>query len=163
MSAVVMVDVQNDFISGSLDVRKCPASQNGEEIIDPINNLLNTVQFEAIFYSLDWHPIDHVSFIENVHNRPVHESSPVTADNAKVFDTIIFDGDPPIVQRLWPKHCVQNSWGAELHKNLKVNSHKFYRGIDKTCSTFENCCFGPSWQSWILIKKILTFCSYRQC
>ncbi len=23
-------------------------------------------------------------------------------------------------QTLWPRHCVQESWGAELHKDLKV-------------------------------------------
>lgn len=23
-------------------------------------------------------------------------------------------------QRMWPRHCVQDSWGAELHKDLKV-------------------------------------------
>ncbi|XP_045472209.1 nicotinamidase [Harmonia axyridis] len=139
VSAIVVVDVQNDFISGSLDVRKCPASQNGEEIVDPINNLLEKIQFEAIFYSLDWHPIDHVSFIENVHSRPIHESSPISADNAKVFDTVIFDGDPPIKQRLWPKHCVQNSWGAELHNNLKVaeNAIKIYKGTNPDIDSYS--------------------------
>ena len=25
-------------------------------------------------------------------------------------------------QTLWPRHCVQESWGAELHKDLKVRA-----------------------------------------
>jgi nicotinamidase-related amidase len=44
----------------------------------------------------------------------------VTADNAQVYDTVTFAGPPPMKQRLWPRHCVQDSWGAELHKELKV-------------------------------------------
>lgn len=23
-------------------------------------------------------------------------------------------------QRLWPRHCVQDTWGSEIHKDLKV-------------------------------------------
>lgn len=32
VSALVVVDVQNDFISGSLSISGCPAKQNGEEV-----------------------------------------------------------------------------------------------------------------------------------
>lgn len=28
-------------------------------------------------------------------------------------------------QRMWPRHCVQDSWGAELHKDLKVVQSHF--------------------------------------
>ena len=31
-SAFVIVDVQNDFISGSLAIINCPAGQNGEDV-----------------------------------------------------------------------------------------------------------------------------------
>ncbi|KAL3282963.1 hypothetical protein HHI36_006121 [Cryptolaemus montrouzieri] len=139
VSALVLVDVQNDFISGTLDVRNCPAGHNGEEIIKPINRLLDSVRFDAVFYSLDWHPIDHVSFIDNVLHRPLHESSPVAANEAKVFDTVVFDGDPPMYQKLWPKHCVQNSWGAELHKDLKVaeDGIKIYKGTNPEVDSYS--------------------------
>ena len=42
-SALVVVDVQNDFISGSLAIKNCPAGQNGEEVVPPINTLLGMV------------------------------------------------------------------------------------------------------------------------
>lgn len=45
----------------------------------------------------------------------------MNADNAAVYDTVIFAGPPPMKQRLWPRHCVQDTWGSELHKDLKVN------------------------------------------
>ena len=32
VSAIIVVDVQNDFISGSLAISNCPAGQNGEEV-----------------------------------------------------------------------------------------------------------------------------------
>lgn len=47
-------------------------------MIEPINRLLETVNFDAVFYSLDWHPSDHVSFIDNLPQRAVHPSSPVS-------------------------------------------------------------------------------------
>jgi nicotinamidase-related amidase len=48
----------------------------------------------------------------------------VSAEEAKTYDTVIFEGPPPMKQRLWPRHCVQDSWGAELHKDLKVSALK---------------------------------------
>jgi len=44
----------------------------------------------------------------------------VSAEEAKTYDTVIFEGPPLMKQRLWPRHCVQDSWGAELHKDLKA-------------------------------------------
>lgn len=75
MSAFLVIDVQNDFISGSLNISKCAAQQNGLDVIEPINRLLDTVDFDAVFYSYDWHPADHVSFIDNLPNRKLHPSS----------------------------------------------------------------------------------------
>jgi hypothetical protein len=48
------------------------------QVVEPINKLLETVEFDAVFYSLDWHPSDHVSFIDNLAQRKVHSSSPVS-------------------------------------------------------------------------------------
>ena len=36
------------------------------------------MDFDAVFYSLDWHPSDHVSFIDNIKQRPIHPTSPVS-------------------------------------------------------------------------------------
>ena len=41
-SAIVIVDVQNDFISGSLAIKNCPAQQNGEDVR---NCLINLIKF----------------------------------------------------------------------------------------------------------------------
>ena len=38
------------------------------------------------------------------------------------MDVVVFEGPPKTEQVLWPTHCVQESWGAEMHKDLKVIS-----------------------------------------
>ena len=42
------------------------------------------------------------------------------ATKAHTSDTVVFAGPPVTEQVLWPRHCVQESWGAEFHKDLKV-------------------------------------------
>lgn len=56
---------------------ECPAKQEGSEVVPVINKLIDTVPFDVIAYTLDWHPDDHCSFIENVHNRQLSKQSPV--------------------------------------------------------------------------------------
>ncbi|PNF27305.1 Nicotinamidase [Cryptotermes secundus] len=139
VSVFLVVDVQNDFISGTLNISQCSARQNGAEVVEPINKLLETVKFDTVFYSLDWHPSDHVSFIDNLPQRKVHSSSPVSAEEARTYDTVIFEGPPLMKQRLWPRHCVQDSWGAELHKDLKIvdNSIKIYKGTNPEVDSYS--------------------------
>ena len=76
-SAIIIVDVQNDFISGSLAISKCAARENGEDVVGPINRMLDTVPFHLHCYSLDWHPSDHISFIDNVKMRKLSPDSKV--------------------------------------------------------------------------------------
>ena len=39
------MDVQNDFISGTMAVCECPAGQDGEAVVPCINKLLDTVKY----------------------------------------------------------------------------------------------------------------------
>ncbi|XP_034194334.1 nicotinamide amidase [Osmia lignaria lignaria] len=138
-SAFLIVDVQNDFITGSLNIKQCAAQHDGSEVIEPTNRLLETVQFDAVFYSLDWHPVDHVSFIDNLHLREVDSSSGISKEAAQVYDTVTFRGPPLLKQRLWPRHCIQDSWGAELHKDLKIvdNAIKIYKGTNPEVDSYS--------------------------
>ena len=43
----------------------------------------------------------------------------------QVLDIVEFPGPPKLNQTLWPDHCVQGSWGAQLHVDLEVS----YSGI----------------------------------
>lgn len=138
-SAFLIVDVQNDFISGSLNIQKCAAQHDGSEVIEPINRLLENVPFDAVFYSLDWHPVDHVSFIDNLHLRDIDLSTGIAKEEIHVYDTVTFIGPPELKQRLWPRHCVQDSWGAELHKDLKIveKAIKIYKGTNPDVDSYS--------------------------
>ena len=83
---LIIVDVQNDFCpGGALPVPK------GDEVVPVINKLIEKDNFDLIVATLDWHPENHCSFVEN--------------------------GGP------WPKHCIQNTFGAAFHPNLKVGKN----------------------------------------
>jgi nicotinamidase-related amidase len=38
---------------------------------------------------------------------------------ANLFDTVLFE-DGRVEQKLWPIHCIRNSWGAQFHPKLKL-------------------------------------------
>ncbi len=97
MKVLIIVDAQNDFMpGGTLEVPK------GDEIIPVINQILP--QFDLVIATQDWHPENHASFANS------HEGK-------NEFETIDLDGIP---QTLWPVHCVQNTMGADFHKELKT-------------------------------------------
>lgn len=122
VSALIVVDVQNDFIDGSLALKRCPAGQDGASVVPVINQLLSDVNFDVEIYSLDWHDEKHISFIDNLPLRKLHISSPVSTENAQVYDVVVFSDHAPHTQILWPRHCVQGTWGSQLHSDLKVGS-----------------------------------------
>ena len=75
------------------------AVPKGDEIVPLVNRLIG--QFEHVVLTQDWHPRGHSSFAST------HKGDP--------FSTIKLDyGD----QTLWPDHCVQQTKGAEFHRDL---------------------------------------------
>ena len=124
VSALIVVDVQNDFISGSLALKNCPAGEDGMEVVPVIQDLLSKNLFSIVAYTYDWHPSDHCSFADNVSLYPLHSTSQVTAEKAKLLDIVVYDKIPIIDQVLWPRHCEMNTWGAELHKGLTVSNSR---------------------------------------
>ena len=119
VNILLVVDVQNDFIDGFLALRNCKCKQDGLEVVEPINRLIKKGFFDKIIYSQDWHPEDHISFYENLHLRELHPDSEVRKENAKPFDNVIF-AKPYLKQTLWPKHCLMNTWGSQLHQDLVI-------------------------------------------
>lgn len=95
MNALVVVDVQNDFLpGGALPVPR------GEEVVPIINDL--SPKFDRVVATQDWHPPRHVSFAAS---HPGH----------RIGETIETDFGPQI---LWPVHCVRHTHGAELAPGL---------------------------------------------
>lgn len=61
---LLVVDVQRDFIDGSLAV------PGAETVIQEINRIKNG--FDNVYFTLDWHPKDHCSFKKNGGAWPEH-------------------------------------------------------------------------------------------
>lgn len=103
--ALIVVDIQNDFCkSGSLEV------PNANEIIPLVNKLTKNKMFDYVIFTKDWHPSNHKSFASQHKNK-------------KIFDVINLNG---VEQVLWPDHCVQNTKGSELHRDLDINVPNMY-------------------------------------
>lgn len=119
--ALILVDIQNDFIPGG-----ALAVPGGDEIVPIANSLMK--KFGFVIATQDWHPPDHGSFAS------MHEGK-------KPGDKSILDGLPQI---LWPDHCVQGTPGAEFVSTL--NSHAIThivrkgedRNIDSYSGFFDN-------------------------
>ena len=89
MNALIIVDVQNDFLPGG-----ALAVPEGDRVVAVINRL--QPQFELVVATQDWHPAGHGSFAaSHPGNRP--------------GEVVGLDG---LEQILWPTHCVQNTPGA---------------------------------------------------
>ena len=79
VTALLIIDVQNDFITGSLALNSCPAQHDGGAVVPVINQMLDTAKFDLVVYSCDWHPPDHISFIDCVKQRELHHTSQVSS------------------------------------------------------------------------------------
>ena len=144
-SALIIVDVQNDFISGTLAIHHCPAGHRGEEVVPVINRLTQSVPFDLVVYSYDWHPNDHISFYENYNKRKIiHEDgTPLSLEHLeqiRPLEVVTFEGPPRTEQKLWHKHCVQGSWGAQLHPDLIVRDYdsiNVYKGTNPLIDSYS--------------------------
>jgi nicotinamidase/pyrazinamidase len=95
-TALLVVDVQNDFVdaSGNLYV------PGGEETVPLINAEIERARAAgaAVLFTQDWHP-----------------------------------GTTPHFQKdggTWPVHCVQHTWGAEFHPDLRADGPVVRKGVD---------------------------------
>lgn len=118
MTALIIVDVQNDFLpGGALEIN------GGDEVISRINRLL-ALPFDTIVATKDWHPADHASFAVN--------------QGKLVGEEIVLDGIPQI---LWPVHCVEKTFGAEFSADLDTTHFDkiFYKGVNPSVDSYS--CF----------------------
>ncbi len=98
MKALIVVDVQNDFLPGG-----ALAVPRGDEVVPAINRLLS--RFDVVVATQDWHPAGHGSFASSHEGRGTGE-------------IIELNG---LSQILWPDHCVQNTPGASFASGLAVD------------------------------------------
>ena len=116
MNALILVDIQNDFLPGG-----ALAVPEGDAVIPICNSIRD--RFDLVVATQDWHPRDHGSFAAN---HPGHA----------VGETIDLNG---LKQILWPVHCVQNSPGAEFAKDLRMlpTDRVFQKGTDPGIDSYS--------------------------
>jgi len=121
MKALILVDIQNDFIPGG-----ALAVPDGDAVIAVANRIQDC--FPLVVATQDWHPANHGSFAANHPGK-------------NLFDPIELHGLP---QTLWPMHCVQKTPGADFAPGL--NRERIARvfqkgtdaGIDSYSGFFDN-------------------------
>ncbi len=118
---LIVIDVQNDFCPGG-----ALAVPGGDAVIAPI--LRAATRFEHVVLTQDWHPARHGSFASEHAGREPLETVEM----------------PYGKQTLWPDHCVQGTWGAELHQALALPQAElilrkgFRPDVDSYSAFYEN-------------------------
>jgi len=115
-SALIVVDVQNCFVTGgTLPVK------DGEAVVPVINGIAPA--FQNIVVTQDWHTAGHASFAS-------------TYPGKKPFETTKLGYG---MQVLWPDHCVQGSDDAALHKDLKLPTAQLIirKGFHKNMDSYS--------------------------
>eukprot|EP00051_Salpingoeca_urceolata_P005053 m.69963 g.69963 ORF g.69963 m.69963 type:complete len:1130 (-) comp14027_c0_seq1:297-3686(-) len=95
-TALIIVDVQNDFVDGPVHVR------GANVVVQKVNKIRKLVEeakspFDLVVVTQDWHPQNHSCFRDDM-----EEQSPWSW------------------RKQMPVHCVQGTPGAELHPKLKM-------------------------------------------
>jgi nicotinamidase/pyrazinamidase len=116
MRALILVDIQNDFLPGG-----ALAVPEGDQVIAVANALMP--RFPLVVATQDWHPPDHGSFAANHPGRSPGE-------------VITLSGLPQV---LWPTHCVQGSRGAEFAEGLSRGpiAKIFVKGVDAEVDSYS--------------------------
>lgn len=116
MKALILVDLQNDFMpGGALPVKE------GNQVVPLANKLLHH-SFDLKLATKDWHPPNHKSFAIHHNKQP--------------GEVIMLEG---LEQVLWPVHCVQDTPGADFAPGLDSSKIEkvFYKGIDKNIDSYS--------------------------
>jgi nicotinamidase/pyrazinamidase len=135
--ALIVVDVQNDFCpGGSLAVPE------GDKVVPVINDLLP--KFDLVIFTKDWHDPKMNAFAsQHIGKKP--------------FDKYI--NSEGLEDTLWPDHCVQNTLGADFHKDINFGKIKgefyiFKKGMKKKYHPYSGF-WGTDLAKFLNKKKIL--------
>lgn len=105
--ALLVIDMQHDFVHGSLAVPGAPS------IVDIVNKLLS-LPFATKIGTKDFHPSNHISFADT-HQKPIFSKITIYPPG----DT---QEDRALEQVLWPVHCVISTPGSEFVQGLNYEA-----------------------------------------
>ncbi len=116
MHALIVVDIQNDFLPGG-----ALAVPDGDATIAVANAVMPA--FDVVVATQDWHPSGHHSFA-------------VQHPGRRVGEVIEVGGVPQV---LWPVHCVEDTRGAAFAEQLEVGRFTavFRKGTDPAVDSYS--------------------------
>ena len=116
MNALILVDIQNDFIPGG-----ALAVAEGDQIIPIVNELQR--RFDLVVATQDYHPPEHGSFA-------VHHLGRDPGDKIDLHG---------LEQTLWPGHCIQGTPGADFAPELNRArwDRIFPKGTEPTIDSYS--------------------------
>ena len=116
MEALILVDIQNDFLPGGT-----LAVPEGDQVIPIVNKLQKN--FDLVVATQDFHPENHKSFAANHAGK-------------QPGDHIELQG---MDQILWPVHCVQGSQGAAFADTIRMDKVEkvFPKGTDPEIDSYS--------------------------
>ncbi|KAI9574082.1 Isochorismatase-like protein [Boletus coccyginus] len=115
VNALLVIDMQVDFITGSLAV------PDGPSVVDPVKDTID-LPFHARYASKDWHPPGHISFASAHPGKTLFGLTTIFPPKhlliakGKDVGSIAEQG---LEQVLWPDHCIQGTPGAQLVDPLR--------------------------------------------
>jgi nicotinamidase/pyrazinamidase len=121
-TGVIVVDVQADFTelkSGALAV---PGTDM--DYIDDVRKATRRFQEQGlrIYFTLDWHPVDHISFYTN--NPGTEPLQEVEIEEGRT-------------QIMWPPHCVQNTPGADILIDIEGPAERVRTGANPKFDSYS--------------------------
>jgi len=116
MNALILVDIQNDFLPGG-----ALAVNEGDKIIPVVNTIQN--KFPLVLATQDWHPENHGSFASSHPGKQPFEMGTLAGMD----------------QVMWPNHCVQGKKGSEFSDKLHTNNIEaiFRKGTDSSIDSYS--------------------------
>ena len=121
-TGVIVVDVQADFTelkSGALAVPGTDA-----HYIDDVQTTTRRFQEQGlrIYFTLDWHPADHISFCTN--NPGTEPLQEIEIEKGRT-------------QVMWPPHCVQNTAGAKILIDIEGPAERVQTGANPKFDSYS--------------------------
>ena len=140
-TALVVVDVQNDWFDGNLAQEQMRSGEDLTAFLTVINTIHD--HFDNVFFSQDWHPKEHCSFYKNAWRgkTKLHHTSPVQRRDVQMLCTVHvhMSQEKYFEQILWPTHCIARDYGAALHPELLISpeDHIIKKGKAKTIECYS--------------------------
>lgn len=143
-AALIIVDMQNDFVAGPPGGALPTCCTSKKTLVARVNALIALRKWGAVVFTQDWHPRGHISFASTPPGGPVFSQVTLYYD---LNSTLLGTAPPPdgtkytkVVQTLWPDHCVQGTPGAALISGMRTgggNVINITKGTDKGIDAYR--------------------------